>query len=152
MKQALLSIGVALALSAALPTLADAQGRGGHGGGGISAGGGGGGGFARSAPPGGFARSPASSGFARSAPSGAFAAPSGGQRFVQGTQGGQRFVQGGANLRGVRHGRRFFRGGPGFAFYGAPYYDYAYASECYQLRLIGGVWQRVWVCDYDYDY
>ncbi|TMJ92329.1 MAG: BA14K family protein, partial [Alphaproteobacteria bacterium] len=44
MKQALLSIGVALALSAALPTLADAQGRGGHGGGGISAGGGGGGG------------------------------------------------------------------------------------------------------------
>jgi len=52
-------------------------------------------------------------------------------------QGGRPFVD-----------RRHFRGA-GFAFYGAaPYYAY---SDCYQLRLIGGFWQRVNVCGYDYD-
>ncbi len=84
----------------------------------------------------------------------------GGQAFVPrsgGPQGGgQAFArQGGGNWQGGRPfvGRRHFRGGPGFAFYGAApyYYDYAY-SDCIQLRLIGGYWQRVNVCDYDYDY
>jgi hypothetical protein len=79
--------------------------------------------------------------------------PSRGPRVVQGgvTPGGQRFVQGGGNWRPGfrRHGRRFFRGGPVFGFYGydGPYNDYAYADDCYQLRLIRGVWHRVYVCE-----
>ena len=186
MKRALLSIGAALALAVAVPSLANAQkgggGRGGGGGGAAHAGGGGGaiggggggaaiggggGGFARSGG-GGFARSGGGAaisggrGFVRSAPSGAFAAaPSGGPRVVQGgrTFGGQRFVQGSVQGRGDFRGRRhFFRGGPGFAFFGAaPYYDYddydyatPYAyddSSCYQLRLYRGEYRRVWVCD-----
>ena len=125
MKRALLSLSVALALSAAVPTLAVAQKGGGHGGGGISAGGGGGvagggggggvagggGGVARGGGGGGgvavgggggagFARSAPSAGFvARSAPAaGAYAAtPRSGPRVVEGgvSPGGQRFVQGG---------------------------------------------------------
>jgi hypothetical protein len=130
----------------------------------MGGGGGGGGGFARGGGGGGVAMGGGGgariggggTGF-RSAPSRAFAAaPSGSQRLVEGgsTVRGQRFVQGGRNFDGRRFaGRHHFRG-RGFAFYGAaPYYydDYAY-SDCYQLRLIGGFWQRVNVCDYDYDY
>src|SRR5436190_3290794 len=149
MKRALLSLGVALALSAAVPTLAAAQKAGGHGGpggggggvargggggvaigggGGARVGGGGGAGFvARSAPSAGaFAATPRS-GPAPSA--GAFAAtPRGGPRVIEGgvTPGGQRFVQGsGSNWQGGhrRHGRRVFVGpGVGFYAYDGPSY------------------------------
>jgi hypothetical protein len=169
MKRALLSAGIALALAATVPTLANAQKGGGRGGGGISAGGGaaahvGGGGGARMGGGGGagFARSAPSGGFvARSAPSaGAFAAtPRGGPRVIEGgaTPGGQRFVQGGGgNWQGGhrRHGRHVFVGsGVGFYGYDGPSYeDYAYsgsAEDCVQLRLIRGAWRRVNVCDSD---
>jgi hypothetical protein len=171
MKRALLSLSVALALSAAVPTLAVAQKGGGHGGGGISPGGGGGvaaggGGVARGGGGvavgggggAGFARSAPSAGFvARGAPSaGAYAAtPRSGPRVVEGgvSPGGQRFVQGGrGNWQGGhrRHGRHFLVGpGVGFYAYDGPYYeDYAYAADdCVQLRLIRGAWRRVNVCD-----
>jgi len=167
-RRALLAMGAAVALAvAAISTTADAQkgGRGGGGGGGFAHGGGGGGvamgggahmgggGFARGGGGGGVAMGGGArmggggGGFARSAPSRAFAAAPSGQRFVQGgsTARGQRFVQGGRPFVDRRHFR-----GAGFAFYGAaPYYAY---SDCYQLRLIGGFWQRVNVCGYDYDY
>jgi len=178
MKRALLSIGAALALAVAVPSLANAQkgaagggvggggaahaagGGGAIGGGGRGAAiGGGGGGFARS---GGGAAISSGRGLVRSAPSGAFAAaPSGGSRVVQGgsTFGGQRFVRGNVQGRGDFRGRRrFFRGGPGFAFFGgAPYYDYDYDyatpyayyddSSCWRVRLYRGEYRRVWVCE-----
>jgi hypothetical protein len=72
-------------------------------------------------------------------------------------------VQGGGNWQGhnSRGGnssvRRQFRGGGGFAFYGAAPYDYDYAtpyayygdddSGCYQIRLYRGEYRRVWVCE-----
>jgi hypothetical protein len=79
----------------------------------------------------------------------------GGQRFVQGNvQPNVRAnVQPGGNWAGRSHVRRHFRGGPGFAFYGAAPYDYGYddyayaADDCYQLRLIRGAWRQVNVCD-----
>jgi hypothetical protein len=174
MRRGLVSIGIALALATALPTLASAQrGHGGgggvaaHGGGGAAIGGGGGG-AARIGGGGG-------AGFARSAaPSAGFAAvPNAGPRIVQGgnTMGGQRFVRGNvqpnvqANVqpggnwagRGQWQGRRHFRGGPGFAVYGAAPYDdygygadYAYTDDCYQLRLIRGAWRQVNVCGDQY--
>src|SRR5260370_37303094 len=156
MKRALFCLSGELVLSAAVPTLGVAQRAGGHGGG-VSAGGGGGGGVARGGGGGGVAIGGgggariSGGGGAAFAPSTrsarAFAtAPSGGQRVIQGgvTPGGQRFVQGKVGGRPFV-GRRHFRGS-GFAFYGAaPYYDdYAY-SDCYQLRLIAGVWQRAYV-------
>src|SRR5262245_13144426 len=186
MRRALLSIGIALAVAAGLPALANAQKGGGHGGGGggVSMGGGGGGGggarggggfsgggggaISGGAPRmgggGGMAVAPsARSGNAFANPSarsgGAFAnVPGGGPRVVEGgvTRGGQRFIQGGGgNWRGGqrRPGRHFFVGpGVGFYAYGAPYYeDYAYATnECYQLRLIRGVWRQVYVCETEY--
>ena len=172
MRRALLSIGIALAVAAGLPTLANAQKAGGASpGGGVSAGGGGGGGGARvggggfsAGGGGGAARmgggggvavtpgGPSAGGFAR-APSGAFAATPRSPRVIEGgvTPGGQRFVQGrGGNWQGVhrRHGRFFV--GPGVGFYGGydgPYEDYAYATDdCYQLRLIRGAWRQVYVC------
>jgi hypothetical protein len=173
MKRALLSVGIALALAAGVPALANAQKAGGvpgaggargggaaisGGGGGVAAAGGRGAAFAPSTPSGSFARSTTPSGsFARSpTPGGAFASVPSRQRFIQGgiTPGGQRFVQGGgANWRGMhrRHGRRFFVGpGAGFYAYDGSYYDdYAYAGDCYQLRLIRGAWRRVYVCDTD---
>jgi hypothetical protein len=164
MKRALLSMAAAAVLAVAVPTLADAQHRGGAvgGGGGASFGGAahfsGGGGAAIGGGGGRFSAAPSGGNFARTAPSRSFAvAPDGGRRFVQGgaTVGGQRFVQG--NVQGNRivrrdfDGRRHFR--RGFVFLGVPYddsyYDYAYADSCYQLRLIDGFWQRVWVCDSD---
>jgi hypothetical protein len=166
-RRALLAMGAAVALAvAAISTAADAQkgarggGGGGGGGGGVARGGGGGGGGVAMGGGGGGARiGGGGAAFVRSAPSGAFAAaPSGGQRLVQGgiTAGGKRFVQGGGNIGGGHFvGRRHFRGA-GFALYGAapyyaaPYDDYAY-SDCVQVRLINGFWQRVNVCDYDYD-
>jgi hypothetical protein len=162
MKRALLSVGIALALAAGVPALANAQKAGGvpgaggarggaaisGGGGGLPAAGGRGAAFAPSTPSGSFARSPT--------PGGAFASVPSRQRFIQGgiTPGGQRFVQGGGpNWRGIhrRHGRRFFVGpGAGFYAYDGSYYDdYAYAGDCYQLRLIRGAWRRVYVCDTD---
>jgi hypothetical protein len=167
MKRALLSIGTALVLAAALPTLADAQSAQGGG-----RGGGGGGGAARAAPSGGGggAAIGGGGGFARSATGGGFAAAqSGGPRvsatgsaFAAVPGGGQRIVQGGGNWQGGNwqgrnwSGRRHFRGG-GFAVYGAaPYYDddatpYAYYGDddsgCYQLRLYRGEYRRVWVCN-----
>jgi hypothetical protein len=167
MKRAMLSMAAACVLAVAIPTLADAQHRGGIGGGGGRIGGGsigggriggvGGGSFARSSPAGAFAAAP--SGGQRIVQGGATV---GGQRFVQGNVGGQRFVQG--NVGGGRIARRDFDGRRfdgrrhfrrGFAVFGAPYYyddgynDYAYADSgsCYELRLIGGVWRQVWICD-----
>jgi hypothetical protein len=175
MRRALFSIGIALALATGLPALANAQKAGGHGGGGggVSAGGGGGGGGAHvggggfSAGGGGAPRmgggggaafapsAPSAGAFAR-APSGAYAtAPKTGPRVIEGgvTPGGQRFVQGGGgNWHGVhrRHGRFFV--GPGVGFYAdGPYEDYAYATDdCYQLRLIRGVWRQVYLCGDNY--
>jgi hypothetical protein len=73
-------------------------------------------------------------------------------------------VQGGSNWQGHnlqgggnRIARRHFRGGGGFAIYGAAPYDYdddatPYAyygdddSGCYQLRFYRGEYRRVWAC------
>jgi len=59
---------------------------------------------------------------------------------------------------GRRDGRRHFRRGAGFAFFGgAPYYDYDYDyatpyayyddSSCWRVRLYRGEYRRVWVCE-----
>jgi hypothetical protein len=121
-------------------------------------GGGGGGGFARSGGgiPGGGA---------------SFAARSGGGNVA--VRGGQNFAaqqsfaarQGGGNMNRGDHGRRHFRGGPGFVYgFGGPAYDdgyydaspygvyddYAYSDDgdngCYQVRIVRGEYRRAWVC------
>lgn len=102
---------------------------------------------------------------ARGAPSGgafvARGAPSGGGAFVApgGASVGRSFAAQGATFQGRNfaaqgfpHVRRFHNR-RAFAFgFGAPYYDYYatpysyYSDDCYRLRLIRGVWRRVWVC------
>jgi hypothetical protein len=156
MKRGLLSIGAAVALTAAaLPISADAQhARGAAGAPAVSAGGAPGGGVGAGAR-GGMSSSPAIS-----APrsGGNFAASPGAR-----TAPSQSFAQGGGNWQGSgrnwqggnwQHHRRHHFRGPAVAFgFAAPYYyDYAtpYVYEdddCWQVRLRRGEYVRVWVCD-----
>src|SRR5262249_54068074 len=101
------------------------------------------------APGGGGAIAPGAGAPHAVAPRGAAIAPGGGQTFAR---------TGPAWQGRTWHGRRHFRGGPGFGFVvPSPYYDdyaydyttpYAYEDDdsCYRVRYIRGHYRRVWVC------
>jgi hypothetical protein len=132
---------------------AGGRGGGGIGGGGMAAGG-------RAAPGGVMGRGSASGPgrFASGRGTRGYAyAPNVGRNYAYAPNVRRNYVAPGGTTAWTRDGRRFHRRnfrGPAFAFgFGGYGYDYyAYNDTCWRLRLIGGVWRRVWVCETAYPY